>query len=114
MNGDLDTSKIVVLLSIVFITISEAIAQVCIKTSHSNNMPYLLYFGIMFYGIVCILLMNCYKNGYKMGQVNLIWSCISIVSIISVGYFVFNEKIYAHDIMAIILAISAIYFANMN
>jgi multidrug transporter EmrE-like cation transporter len=112
MNNNIDTAKVVVLLSIVFITISEAIAQVCIKKSHKDGMPVLLYIGIIFYGFVCILLMNCYSNGANMGRVNLIWSCVSIISIITVGYFIFEEKIYTHDIIAILFAIGAIYFAN--
>jgi multidrug transporter EmrE-like cation transporter len=108
----LDTAKVVVLLSIVFIVISEAIAQSCLKKSHKDHMPLLFYIGIIFYGVVCILLLNCYKNGINMGRLNLIWSCCSIITIIVIGYFFFNEQIYPHDIAAIVLAIAAIIFAN--
>jgi multidrug transporter EmrE-like cation transporter len=111
-KSQVDTARVVVLLSIIFIVISEAIAQTCLKKSHYDHMPILFYVGIIFYGIVCMLLLNCYKNGYNMGRLNLIWSCCSIITIIVVGYLVFEEKIYPHDIAAILFAILAVYFAN--
>jgi multidrug transporter EmrE-like cation transporter len=108
----LDTAKVIVLLSIVFIVISEAVAQTCLKKSHKDHMPLLFYVGIIFYGVVCMLLLNCYRNGLYMGRLNLIWSCCSIITIIVVGYFFFNEQIYPHDIAAIFFAMVAIIFAN--
>ena len=111
-TSKIDTAKIIVLLSIVFIVISEAIAQTCLKKSHKEHMPILFYIGIIFYGFVCALLLNCYKNGINMGRLNLIWSCCSIITIIVIGYFFFNEQIYLHDIAAIVLAMGAIYMAN--
>jgi multidrug transporter EmrE-like cation transporter len=108
----LDTAKVVVLVSIVMITVFEAVAQSCLKKSQKNGMSFLFYVGILSYIVVCVLLMNCYKNEAYLGKVNLIWSCFSIILIITIGYFIFEEKIYIHDIIAIILAIGAIITAN--
>jgi multidrug transporter EmrE-like cation transporter len=108
----LDTAKVIVLLSIVFIVISEAIAQACLRKSERDGMSFLFFVGIACYSIVCLLLFNCYRNHAKMGNVNLLWSCFSIISIITIGYVFFEEKIYTHDIIAIVLAMGAIIAAN--
>jgi multidrug transporter EmrE-like cation transporter len=109
----LDTAKIVVLLSIAFIVIFEAFAQACLRKSEKDRMSFLFFVGIACYAIVCLLLFNCYRNKARMGNVNLLWSCFSIITIIVIGYFFFNEQIYPHDIAAIVLSIGAIYCANM-
>lgn len=108
----LDTAKVIVLLSISFIVIFEAIAQLCLRKSERDGMSFLFFVGIACYSIVCLLLFNCYKNKARMGSVNLIWSCFSIISIIIIGYVFFEEKVYTHDIIAILMAFGAIYFAN--
>jgi multidrug transporter EmrE-like cation transporter len=108
----LDTAKIVVLLSIAFIVIFEAFAQACLRKSERDGMSFLFFVGIACYAIVCLLLFNCYRNKGRMGNVNLLWSCFSIISIISIGYIFFEEKIYTHDMAAIFFAMVAIYFAN--
>jgi multidrug transporter EmrE-like cation transporter len=108
----LDTAKIIVLLSIAFIVMFEGFAQACLRKSERDGMSFLFFVGIACYAIVCLLLFNCYRNHARMGSVNLLWSCFSIISIISIGYFYFEEKIYPHDIAAIFFAMVAIYMAN--
>jgi multidrug transporter EmrE-like cation transporter len=108
----LNTAKVIVLLSIAFIVIFEGFAQACLKKSEKEGMSFLFFVGIACYSIVCLLLFNCYKNKAQMGNVNLLWSSFSIISIITIGYVFFEEKIYTHDIIAIVLAIGSIIAAN--
>ena len=82
----LDTAKIIVLLSIAFIVMFEGFAQACLRKSERDGMSFLFFVGIACYAIVCLLLFNCYRNHARMGNVNLLWSCFSIISILKKRY----------------------------
>jgi multidrug transporter EmrE-like cation transporter len=105
-----------ILYYVIFISLFEAVGQLCLKKFHINNgktMRYIyLIITILMYIIVLTLLCYCYENEGKLGKVNLIWSCISIVIIIIFGFIFLQEKIEPHDVLAIIFALLAIYFSN--
>lgn len=99
-----------VILIIMIIVICEMTAQSCIKQSDKT---YILFFiAIILYTTICYLLFLCYMNRGKLGQINMMWSSISIISGIIVGYFIFGESVNMNRIIAIILAIGAVYFAQ--
>jgi multidrug transporter EmrE-like cation transporter len=104
--------KNIILYSIVLICIFESFGQYCLKQYEKNNLRTYFFAGIIAYFIVCCLLCVCYKNKANIGNVNLIWSCLSIITVISVGYLFLNEKIQQKDMFAIFFALLAIYFAN--
>lgn len=60
------------------------------------------------YGIVCLLLNRCYDFD-GMGMTNFVWSILSIVTMISVGYFIFNESITRYDIIGMVLSVIGLY-----
>ena len=106
-----------ILYYIIFISLFEAVGQLCLKKFHLNNgktMRYIyLFITVAMYIGVWTLLCYCYDNEkVKLGSVNLIWSCMSIVSVMIFGYVFLQEKIEFHDVLAIIFALLAIYFAN--
>ena len=71
----------------------------------------LLYFfiGVIFYTVVCYLLVQSYK--YKgMGIVNVLWSGLSILIILSIGNIFFNEEITTYDKIGIFFVIIGIFF----
>ena len=108
----------VVLLLIFLITLSEAIAQYCIRCARNHSCTKakcigLIFLGMLAYCIVGVLLYKVYSFE-NLGVTNLIWSCMSIIVAFIVGKFFFTEKIKKHDIIAICLAILAIIFASMN
>lgn len=108
--------KSLILYSVIFITLFEATAQVCLKKfqlGKYGTYTY-LFFAVVFYFLVGGLLCYCYKNNAKLGSVNLMWSCMSIIAVILFGYIFLQEKIKHHDLMAILFAFLAIYFANQN
>ncbi len=99
------------LLSLVlFISISECLGQSCLKKFHTNPLPennYLYYLAVLFYSIVCLLLLMSYK--YKsMGLVNVLWSGISVLVILSTGILFFHEKITFLDKLGVIFILLGI------
>lgn len=108
--------KTIIIYAVVLITLFEATAQVCLKkfeVDRHDSYNYLLL-GVALYFIVCGLLCLCYKNKGGLGKVNLMWSCMSIIFVIMFGYIFLQEEIKMHDMIAIIFAFLAIYFANMD
>lgn len=108
--------KTIIIYAVVLITLFEATAQVFLKkfeVGRHNSYLYLLT-AVALYFIVCGLLCLCYKNKGGLGKVNLMWSCMSIIFVILFGYIFLQEEIKMHDMIAIIFAFLAIYFANMD
>lgn len=105
-----------VIYAVILITLFEATAQLCFKKFEINKTNSYCYFlfGIILYSIVCGLLCYCYKNKGRLGSVNLMWSCMSIVFVIIVGYVFLEEQLRLHDFAAIFFALLAIYFANID
>lgn len=103
-------SQTVLMFSIVSIVICETIAQTCLKKSETHQMYVVI--AVLLYAFICYLLLVCYRNKGYMGQVNMMWNLMSIISVISVGYLLFNESISINKLIAVALSIGAIYFAN--
>jgi|APGre2960657423_1045063.scaffolds.fasta_scaffold00024_26 drug/metabolite transporter (DMT)-like permease len=86
---------------ILFIVASEAIAQTCIKKCKITQQWRFYLLAVFFYSLVCLGLYTMY--GYKaMGSVNLIWSCLSILSILTVGVLFFHEEVNRYDMAGIV------------
>jgi drug/metabolite transporter (DMT)-like permease len=99
-----------IILTIIVIVACETIAQSCLKQSEKQSVYF--FIAMVLYGVICYLLYICYTYRGKLGQVNLLWSSFSIISVILAGYFLYGESINGNRIMAIIFAVAAIYFAN--
>ena len=88
--------------TLVFIVLSEAVAQYCIRRCKEEQKYHLFILGIFFYAFVCAGLYVMY--GFRqMGIVNLIWSCMSILTIMSIGIIFFHEQINIYDILGMAL-----------
>lgn len=113
---DISNTKRFIIYAILLITIFEATGQLCLKKFEPTNSQSYFYFlfGIMFYMIVCGLLCYCYKHKGNLGSINLMWSCMSMIFIIIVGYVFLQEQPRFHDFVAIFFALLAIYFANID
>jgi multidrug transporter EmrE-like cation transporter len=108
MNDIITNPRIVLLGLILLISFSECLGQSCLKTYYNNpTKDYLYFLAVIFYSIVCLLLLLSYK--YKgMGLVNVLWSGISILVIVSTGILFFNETITNLDKLGILLVIIGI------
>lgn len=70
-------------------------------------------YGIL--GYVCVALILLISYDYEgFGHMNLAWSCISIITCYTIGYYIFNEPFNKYTKIAIILSIMAIYFAHKS
>lgn len=93
--------KFAVLLSFV-----EAFSQ-----AHLKNDTF--YLGILGYICVAYILFQSYH--YEgMGHMNLVWSCTSIIVCYLISYVFYKEALNKYTILAIFLAMSAIYFAHQS
>lgn len=98
----LQPSLLLIGATLIFIVLSEAIAQYCIRRCKEEQKYHLFILGIFFYAFVCVGLYIMY--GFRqMGIVNLIWSCMSILTIMSIGVVFFHEQINIYDILGMVL-----------
>lgn len=101
-----------VIIIALLIAIFEAIAQSFIKSSKKTETPN-MFFGLSFYIIVGFLLHHAYNN-YPLSRVNVTWSCISIILATTLGYVVYQEQMNLNNIISVICALIAVYFASRN
>ena len=103
-------------LSLIFlITLSEAVAQSCLKRARtdSSNCNVLIGIGLVAYVVVAILLFKTYKFE-DLGHTNLMWSCLSIMVAFIVGAVFFHEVINGFAVLSIALACAAIACAHLS
>ena len=104
------------LLVFVFIlTITESLGLTLITKHHVKNNIYYFIMGCLIYGIVIpFLILKCLE--YEgIGTVNLLWNIMSTITMISIGYIIFKEKVNNLHIVSLflgILSITLLYFAN--
>lgn len=102
------------LVIVILISLLECVAQGCLKHYFiSTNVSYLFLISVICYIVVCLLLVKSYRFR-GMGIVNCIWSGISILFILVIGIFFFNESINMNDIIGIILIIIGIFFIQYD
>lgn len=93
---------------IALIVLFESLAQYHIKKSKINRSLLLLFIAIMSYSVVCLLLRKCYDfNG--VGITNFVWSIVSIISMLTIGYVFFDEDITKYDLIGMFLSVSGLY-----
>ncbi len=95
---------------IFFVVLSESIAQYNIKESLEKQSNLRFGFAIFAYVFVCLFLRQIYNNKGSIGITNVIWSILSIVSILIVGIVFFHEKVNNWDLLGIFFAIMGLYF----
>jgi multidrug transporter EmrE-like cation transporter len=97
------------------LALGETIAMTALtKYSKSYNINYLIA-GIALYGILIPYMIISSLNFSGIGTVNLLWNIITTVSMIVIGYYLFNEKVNHLHIVSLLLGIGSIvilYFAD--
>lgn len=107
MDSQLQPSFLLIGALLVFIVLAEAGAQYCIRRCKEEQKLHLFILGVFFYAFVCMGLYFMY--GFRqMGIVNLMWSCMSILTIMIIGVIFFHEHIDIYDIMGMILVFSGL------
>jgi multidrug transporter EmrE-like cation transporter len=98
-----------VIIIAIIISLCEAFAQNYIKNSESN-VHFKMFVGLTFYIVLGFLLHHAYNN-YELSRVNVVWSCISIITATVLGYILYNEHISFNNIISVIAACVAVYFS---
>ena len=103
--------NVLLMVLILFVVICEAIAQSSANhLRHTDNYLYLLAGGL-FYFMVVYLLSRAHKIA-PMGLVNAVWSGLSIITIASVGYFAFDQKLTPDQIAVMgVIGLGVVYLA---
>lgn len=91
------------------VALIEQCAQNTLKVSKSTDSLYFL--GIIFYIMVGWILHYAYQN-FNMSRLNIVWSCITIVASIMLGYMLYGEAISGKKLLGALLAIIAIWCVN--
>lgn len=94
-------NKILLVFVIMFIVAAESTGQYCIRKCKTEQKWHFFLLGVIMYAIVCLGLYISY--GFRtMGIINLLWSCLSIVSILLVGVIFFHDTVDINDIIGIL------------
>jgi len=96
-----EPSLLLIIAILVFIVIAEGSAQYCVKKCKVHQKLHFFLLAVFFYSLVCFGLYNMYSFR-EMGMVNLMWSCLSIVNIITIGVIFFHESLTRWDILGVI------------
>lgn len=94
-----------ILIVALVIAIAESIAQNNIK--NSDHKSFMFVIGLGFYMVVGYLLHYAYHK-FPLGKINVIWSCMSIIFAMTLGYLFYDEPFNQWSVLSIILALSAI------
>lgn len=93
------------------VSLFEALAQSSVHYANIKKNKLYIGVGIFCYIIVSFLIYKAYD--FKgVGTVNAIWSGMSIVLMISIGYFVFKEKITKMECLGILFILFGIFLTN--
>ena len=94
----------------VIICLFEACAQNSLKQSVKHKSDGIFVAGLVFYMGVGYLLHKAYHK-IGLGQMNLVWSCMSIIVALSAGYLLYDEPFNRYTLLAVLFALAAIYTA---
>lgn len=102
------------LLIIVLISICELIGQSCLKYMNIHNSEYHFYlFGVIAYAMVCYLLLQSYH--FKgMGMVNVLWSGMSVLVILTASIIIFEEKLSLFDKVGVLLILLGMFLVTLE
>jgi multidrug transporter EmrE-like cation transporter len=101
--------QFIYILMILVIVFLESVAHYNIKKSKIDNNYLFMIVAVTCYFFICILLNRCYDFD-GMGKTNFAWSVLSIIIILVLGHFMFDEKITKFDFIGLILCIIGLYF----
>lgn len=97
----------------VVIAVLESCAQNSLKQSEILKCDTRFYIGLFFYMTVAYALYRAYKD-IGLGQMNLVWSCLSIILALFAGHVFYKEPFNKYTALSISLAFAAIVTAYLS
>lgn len=110
---DKQNAIVMMLVYVAFIILFETLAQHSFKLCHSEGNFYKYLLGVMFYGLVGFFLIKAYEYR-SMGMINVLWSSLSVLSVMLLSYFYWEEKITYNDIIGTALVILGLFFIMVD
>lgn len=102
------------LIIIILISICELIGQSCLKYLNIHDKQYQFYlFGVISYAIVCYLLLQSY-NFKGMGMINVLWSGMSVLVILTASIIIFEEKLTLFDKIGVLLILIGMFLVTLE
>ena len=96
---------VVIILGIV---LAECVGQSCLKSMFNNpSKTHMFIAGMASYGVVCYLLILSYKYS-SMGLINVLWSGLSVLGMLTAGALLFHERITIMDGLGVLLTLAGI------
>lgn len=103
----------IILIFAVIICFFEACAQNSLKQSLIKKSENFYLLGLFFYVGVGYFLHLAYHK-IPLGQINLVWSCFSIIIALIVGYLIYDEPMNKYTITAILFSFGAVYMSSLS
>jgi len=100
-----------------FLATIECLAMTSLTYYSKGHQLPLLLVAIVIYGACIPFLVVSGLSYAGIGTVNLLWNIISTVTMIALGYYLFNEKINHLHLLSLAFGVSAIvllYFAQLQ
>ena len=102
-------NKTLLVFIILFIVAAESAGQYCIRVCKNEQKWHFFILGLLMYSLVCAGLYVSY--GFRsMGIINVLWSCLSIVSILLIGIIFFHDTVNINDIIGILFILVGFIF----
>jgi len=106
MIDDKNFALMMILIYVVFMVVFETMAHHSFKKCHIHGHTYQFAIGVLFYACVGFCLIRAYQYEYKsMGMINVIWSSLSVLSILLIGYFYWGEDIKYMEILGAVFVV---------
>ena len=94
-----------ILMALLVVIIEQCAQNSLRQSTHLWDFYYII--GLICYVLVGWVLHYSYNN-YNSSKINVIWSCMSIITAVLLGYTLYDEKFSIYKIFAIIFSILAI------
>ncbi len=118
MNGKQKFIKTIQLVAL--IAIIETGTQISLKhgtltgkLGNGDSVERFLLYGMIGYCFIAYILWENFSFD-GMGQVNLLWNCMTTVTAFIAGYFLFKEPVNKYTGYSIVFALIAIYFSYLS
>ena len=104
----LEKKTLYLIFIILGIVLAECVGQSCLKSMFNNpSKTHMFMAGIASYGVVCYLLILSY-NYSSMGLINVLWSGLSVLGMLTAGALFFHERITIMDGVGVLLTLAGI------
>lgn len=101
------------LVYVAFIILFETLAQHSFKLCHSEADIYKYLLGVLFYGFVWYFLIRAYEHR-TMGMINVLWSSMSVLTVMTLSYFYWGENVTYNDIIGSVFVIVGLLFIMID